>query len=728
MSKCDEDISNIKQMIKESPPDSEFKSLVDGVVNITGKPDCHDMYVIMVLNMLCNMACSMRVTIQPKEGSRIPINIFSFIFAPSGKGKGHGWATIKKIQHGFEKHFMENIFEDICEDSMTKMANKLSTIKGIEFEEAMENVRKDMASLGKHQFNFSKATPAAMAQLSHLLSLMGAGGIWIIADEFMPKLLQHYQATLEAALALYDGAEAPVMLKASKDNPRIKATDNPDDLTALNIMSMSTPNCLEEGGQAFAAFMSCMRNGLARRAAFAYIPDTVVRDTRTASERYDQYIQANENKLAKTLSKKLENLANSALFASTIVVPKNVSILMFQYAMWCTERADAIPKSAATVKVEMGARDFKTKKIAGAIAFYNQLTIMTPDCFITACQIVEKSGEAFIQIMNTVELSQRLVEFLLDEGKPVNEQHIMTHVPQFKVSQSKRQDELSLAVAYAREIGVTIATTVKGEVTYYEAIALQKADHKTMPVGILNPEGTEVKNVVINFNNLSKLCQSSRSWINHHSDGGSRSDDDLKPGCEFIVLDIDGTASIHEATTLLSSYSYYLYTTKSHVDPDEDDPVGNPRFRLLLPLSHKVALTKEEFKGFMGNVHEWLPFECDPVAVERCRRWSSHKGTEYKNVGQSLNVLDHLTTTFKPGNSNAIVKNVASLNRLERWFVGVGESGKRNQILFRYLAILQDFGITSPDDLKDRVKGLNDKFRESLTKDELENTIFKSIH
>ena len=268
----------------------------------------------------------------------------------------------------------------------------------------------------------------------------------------------------------------------------------------------------------------------------------------------------------------------------------------------------------------------------------------------------------------------------------------------------------------------------KGEITYYEARALQKSDHKAMPLGILNQEGTEVTNMVVGFDSLGKLCQSNRAWINHHSEGGSRSDDDLKSGCEFIVLDIDGTASIHEATTLLASYTYYLYTTKSHVESDEDDPIGNPRFRLLLPLSHKVELGTKDFKDFMSNIHEWLPFECDPVAVERCRRWSSHKGTEYKNVGQSLNVLDHLTTTFKPSNSNTVVKSVASLNRLERWFVVAGESGKRNQILFRYLTTLQDFGITSPDDLKDRVKGLNAKFRESLTQDELENTIFKSIH
>ena len=724
----EDDLKNIKRLIDESPPEKAFTELVDGVVAITGKPSCRYIYTIMVLNMLCNMACSMRVTLQPKEGSRMPINIFSFIFAPSGRGKGHGWHTIEKIQQGFKQHFMENIFADICEEAMNTMANKLVNVKGIEYEEALEAVRKDMASMGKHQFTFSKATPAAMSQLGHLLSLMGAGGIWIIADEFMPKLLQHYQATLEAALAMYDGSEPPVMLKASKDNPRIEASGNPKDLTSINILSMSTPNCLDEGGTAYLQFMSVIKNGGARRSLFSFMEDVIQDDLRTAEERHDEYVQSNEEKLSNAFSAKLANLANSALFGSSIVVPKKVSIVMFQYTMWCAERANAMPKSANTVKVEMASRTFKTQKIAAAISFYNQETVMSLGCFITACQIVEKSGEAFKKVMNTVPLSQQIVEFLLDEGIPVTEHHIITNVPKFKLAQSRRQDELSLAVSYARQIGVTMSTKITGDITHYSARALQPTDLKTMPIGILNQDGTEVKNVVINFNNLSKLCQSNRSWINHHSIEGSRRDDDIHPGCDFIVLDVDGTATIHEATTLLASYTYYLYTTKSHVEPDENGEGGNPRFRVLIPLSHKAELDKEEFKGFMENIHQWLPFECDPAAVERCRRWSSHKAAEYKNIGSPINVLDHLTTTFNPRNSNSIVKNVATLNRLERWFVAEGQSGKRNQILFRYLAILQDFGITEKDQLETRIKELNKKFREPLLVAELDATVFKSIH
>ena len=54
---------------------------------------------------------------------------------------------------------------------------------------------------------------------------------------------------------------------------------------------------------------------------------------------------------------------------------------------------------------------------------------------------------------------------------------------------------------------------------------------------------------------------------------------------------------------LLEDYTFLISTTKRHT-------ADINRFRLILPMSHRIKLTPTEYSRFMTNVFEWITISC----------------------------------------------------------------------------------------------------------------------
>ena len=122
--------------------------------------------------------------------------------------------------------------------------------------------------------------------------------------------------------------------------------------------------------------------------------------------------------------------------------------------------------------------------------------------------------------------------------------------------------------------------------------------------------------------------------------GGYRNEVNCIPGFNLVVIDVDHGISLTAAQLLLKDYKALFYTTKRHTEESN-------RFRIVFPTSHVVKLDADDYKKFMNNIYDWLPFEVDRQTNQRSRKWLTHDGDYFYQDGQLLDVMLFIPETKK---------------------------------------------------------------------------------
>jgi len=200
---------------------------------------------------------------------------------------------------------------------------------------------------------------------------------------------------------------------------------------------------------------------------------------------------------------------------------------------------------------------------------------------------------------------------------------------------------------------------------------------------------------------------------------GYRSADTTIKGFNLIVIDVDEGIDINTAKLVLKDYKYLMYTTKSHTDKAN-------RFRVIFPMKYELALTPEDYKEFMCNVYDWLPFKCDTATKDIARKWESYSGEYWYNEGKLIDNLIFIPKTTKCIETKKIITDTKSLNNIERWFCNnIGEGNRSNQLI-KYAYLLVDAG-KDLDQVRGKIIELNSKISNKLTETEILNTIMVSV-
>ena len=126
-----------------------------------------------------------------------------------------------------------------------------------------------------------------------------------------------------------------------------------------------------------------------------------------------------------------------------------------------------------------------------------------------------------------------------------------------------------------------------------------------------------------------------------------------------------------------------MHTTKSHT-PEKH------RFRIIMPLSHQIYLNDEDFKQFMTNLNDWLPFTQDESTIQRERKWQTCKGQFWNNKGKPIDALTFIPKTHKEEKFRNSIADLSNLDNLERWFVANCVKGGRSNSLIRFALMLVD--------------------------------------
>jgi hypothetical protein len=222
------------------------------------------------------------------------------------------------------------------------------------------------------------------------------------------------------------------------------------------------------------------------------------------------------------------------------------------------------------------------------------------------------------------------------------------------------------------------------------------------------------------FEKLHLLTQApGLHWVAHHLNNGYRSGENVIPGFNLIVIDVDGGVNMSTAKLLMKQHKFLMYTTKRHTETEN-------RFRIILPTNYELALDGKEYKELMSNIFDWLPFEADRSAGQRERKWLSHNGQFEYNDGELFDVLPFIPKTSKNEERKTLLDSQQSMDNLERWVINHIGDGNRNNMLLRFAMILLDGGFEF-EAIRQRVVALNNKIADKLDESEIMSTVMVTV-
>jgi len=677
-------------------------------------------FMILMTYYLAKIASMMRCNVTTLDRGEIPVSMYAINLALSGHGKGHSTNIVEEqVINEFKSRFLESTFPAIADINLAKLATKRATINGMDPDLVLEQVNLEFERAGVLPFSFDSGTTAAVKQVRHKMLMSGAGSMNMEIDEIGDNLLNNADV-LSAFLELFDvGKIKQKLTKNTRENIR---DEDIDGRTPANMMLFGTPVKLLDGGKTEDEFQTMLNTGFARRCFFGYSKDNTNKlEDLSPQEVMDMLTDTSQDTFIKQFSHTLGKLADRIHFAKTLTMSADVNLLFIEYQINCRKRAKSFPDHQEVLKTEMEHRYYKALKIAGAYAFADQAIEVKEEHFYYAYKLTEDSGNAFYAIHHRELAHVRLAKYIASMRRDLTQADILEDMPLYKGSEYAKRDMMNMAIAWGNQNNIIIKRRFVDEIEFFRGESLEKTNLNRLLVAHSTDITENYVNQEITWDNLYKLCQASNyNWINHHLHTPHRSSENITPGFNMVVIDVDEGISIEAAKYLLEDYKFLIYTTKRSTDKKE-------RFRLIFPLTHIVKLTASDFKEFMQNVFAWLPFSVDTATCDIARKWASYNTTyTYHNTGELLDALLFIPKTKKAEIRKQIINSQSALNNMERWFITTTESGNRSNQMVKYALMLVDSG-RSIEDIKDKLLSVNNRLEDGLEETEILSTIMITV-
>lgn len=697
-----------------------IEAMVDVLCTKTQNQD-RGFFRVVSAYFLAKMAATMGAKIVTKDRGEIPVNVYTTALATSGFGKGHSVHILEQeFLSKFRKRFMSDTFPTLSEQNLWKMASERAAQNSTEEENEKQGLDKEFRAAGALPFTFDGATPAAVKQLRQKLLMATCGAINLQIDEIGSNLMQSTDV-LTLFLELYD--QGMVKQKLTKNTAENTRGEELDGKTPTNALLFGTPSKLLDGGQTEDQFFTFLETGYARRCLFAWGDQERSSETLTPAEIYYQLTQPQNEQDIEDWSDHFESLADPANYGWTMYVDDQVGIELLTYKIDCERIADAMPEHEEIRKAEMKHRYFKALKLAGTFAFIEEVGDITMEHLHSAILLVEESGKAFDRLMNREKAYVKLAKYIAaNAGTELTHADLHEQLPFYKASNSARQEMMTLAAAWGYKNHIIIRKTFAEGIEFFSGDTLEETDLDALKVTYSDHMAYNYVTDEAPFDQLHNLTQMpGYHWTNHAFNNGHRCEEQAIPGFNLVVIDCDGEVPLETVHDLMSEYKFMTYTTKRHGVDDLD------RFRLILPINYNLELDADDYKQFMNNILEWLPFNSDEGANQRSKKWLTHDGDYHYNTdGILLDALQFVPHTSRNEHYLQTVTELQSLDNLERWFAQRIASGNRNNQLIRYALTLTDSGM-SFSEVERRLFEFNAKLSNGLSVDEIRNTILVTV-
>ena len=693
------------------------EQLVDVLRNKTQRDD--SLFFRLLVGYYFSMAAShMRCTIDTPDRGEIPINMYTLCLAPSGYGKTQSTNFMEEqVLNQFRHRFLEETFPLLAEQNLPKLAHKRAVRKGTDPDEELVRVQKEFDKLGPLLFSFDSGTSPAVKQMRHTLLMANAGSMNLIMDEVGANLSANMEV-FDTFIELYDkGLVKQKLIKNTSDNVRSEEIIGK---TPTNLLMFGVPNRLLDGAKTEDDLMNMLAMGYARRCFFGYVRSSQRKDNRTAEQMYLDRTDKSSEALVDAMAYRLENLADIINANKKLIINKDTCILLNEYQLHCEARAEKLAEHQEIQKRELSERNFKVLKLAGAYAFIDDSPEVTEQHIYHAIKLAEDSGDAFTQLLSRDKPWVKLAKYIASVGCDVTQADLAEDLPFYKGGAGYKQEMMTLAIAHGYKNNIIIKKSFADGIEFLRGETLKETNLQEMKISYSTDLAVDYRPETAPFDQLHKLTQAQgMHWANHHLMGGHRSEENAIPGFNLVVLDVENSVSMSTAQLLLKGYKYLMYTTKRHTEEEN-------RFRIILPINYELKLDAKDYKEFMSNLFDWLPFEVDRGTNQRARKWLSHDGQYVYNDGDVLDALAFIPKTSKNEERKKTLDSQQSMDNLERWVVNNIGDGNRNNMILRYAMILVDAGLDF-EAIRQRVIALNDKIADKLDETEIMGTVMITV-
>ena len=686
----------------------------------TNNPD-PAMFRIMSAWHLCKAVSNMHGMVKSAVGSPMPVNMYAICLAPSGAGKGHAMST---LEHGIFSRYLDSLIDKVEEaehEAINKMSARLVTDKGLDEATARAKAEREVADLGPYVETFDSGTAPAIKQLRAKIQQLRFGALNLQIDEIGSNLTGSEEA-LTTFLELYDlGQIKQKVTKVTKESTR---TLDKRTATPANLLMFGTPSKLFDGSTTEKLFIDLVTAGYARRSFFSWQASRRGMKALSQDEAFQKAVALLTALDSSPWIEKVRKLLDSDR-NKVYVLTDRADKQLFTYRLFCERRSEEYPEHQEDIRAEMMHRHIKTMKVAAAFAALERLPVVLVRHINHAIALAEESGQAFQKMLMRDKPYVRLAKYITSSKNRMTQADLVSALPYYTGSQTARNDMMNLATAWAYSHDKIIKKEFADGIEFFSGDSLEQTDLNAIPLSYSSHMADNYTNQAPEWAKLPRLLLAqdlhfTNHWLAAGEHGmGHRSEANIVEGCNFVVLDIDGTASLPLVRTVLQDYKYYIYTTKSHKD-------GDHHFRVVLPLSHKVSLNRDGFQNFMRNIYNWLPFEVDVAAKDRCRKWASHPGHLEENDGELLDATQFIPNTVRQERLAVAAEGLKNLPALERWFALQMSTGNRNNMLARFAFVLVDNGLSLPE-IETRVITLNNSQTDKLSTAEIQQTVLRSV-
>lgn len=680
---------------------------------------------IIVVYFLAKIASSMKTTIVTKDRGEMPVNVYAVALATSGYGKTSSVRYIEEhLICDFRKRFVNNTYRLLADQNLWAMAMQKAAEKNTDENDEKTKLDKIFASFGHLNFTFDSGTAPAVKQLRDMYLYANCGSMNLQVDEVGSNLDKNIEV-LNVFLELYDtGTVNQKITKQAKDAER---SENLEGVTPANALLFGTPSKLLDGGRTEDLFFDLLETGFARRCLFAYgKPAPNINLELTPEEVFAKLTDPENSQIVTKWSNHFTKLADPAKHNVQLEFHDDVAIELIRYKLFCEKKALTMSSNDEVIATEVSHKYSKVQKLAGIFAFIDESLFIELEHIQSAIKLVEESSEAFVHVLTRDPNYVRLANYIADSDKELTHACLNQALPFYKQSSTQRNELMGLARAYGYKNCIAIKTHKDGDIESFSAERLKETDPDKLLLSMSTHEAYGYKPNLLDLDSLQGLAETNElHFCNHEFQGEHRLDANSIPGFNLLVLDVDNDdpsiqiVDIDLVKFLLKDYTFFLYTTKRHTN-------DLPRFRIIMPIKYILRLNSEDYKKFMHNVFEWLPFYSDSSYNKREKKSLCNEADiSFLNEGQFLDPMQFIPKTSK--NEDFINSNnkLSSLSAIEKFFVQEMRNGNRNNTFAKYVLCLVDAGYTY-EEIEGKVINLNKQIAEPLSESELRSTVLQT--
>jgi hypothetical protein len=623
------------------------------------------------------------------------------------------------------------IFPMIAEKALFDKAVQIAATKGGDEDKELELLKADFKRQGHAPFIFDSGTGPAVKQLRYKLLLSSIGAINFQMDEIGSNL-QGNTEVINVLLELYDlGRIKTKLVKNTVDNER--GIDIQGE-TPSNALMFGTTSKLLDGSKIEEEFFSFLETGYARRCFFGIgRPETHSANV-NPEDVYNGLVSKNRSVALANWKANIEQFADPMYYGLKLQMPKAVGVELIAYRLFCEATANGYPDHEVIRKAEMSHRYFKALKLAGVYAFLDKSPDITIKNLHQAIRVAEESGKSFQQLLNRERNFVRLAKYISESSGDLTHADLVEDLPYYPSSTGPRREIMDLAMAWGVGNHVVIKKRVEQGVDFFSGSRLQETDLNKMIFSCSDHFANGYAAQERPFHKLEKLVKApNMHWCNHHFVNDHRLGENVIDPFNMIVVDVDGHERDKEGNVLskgprlehvhdmLKDYTHMTATTKRHTDEEH-------RFRLIMPMNYILSLDKDDYREFVNSFLLWLPFKSDNAANQREKKWMTQENSQvYIHKGtRLLDVLPFIPKTKQNTEYHSNIADLGRLDNLERWFLNNMDVGSRNNNLLNFAMMLKDAGMDYKE-LSQKVHALNSQSVSPLKKDEVDQTILKSV-